>query len=92
MCVCLEGKFSEERNKKKWKRKRGVRGSERKPVVWCCAVRCHCEFEDPSHLRLAIRVMEDAEKETRSFRAEGDSLSISTLSISSTSTDLAVKF
>lgn len=33
-----------------------VRGSERKPAVLCCAVRCHCEFENLSHLGVAIRI------------------------------------
>lgn len=34
----------------------------------CCAVICHCEFQDRSHLRVAIRIIEDAEREARSFK------------------------
>ena len=56
MCVCLHSKFSEDSNKKE------VRGSERKPAELSYAVRCLCEFEDPSHLRAAISVKRKKKK------------------------------
>lgn len=70
MFVCMVNSLRKEikKIKKKYKGKEGVRGSERKPVVVCFAVRCHCEFEDLSHLREAIRILEDAEGEERSLK------------------------
>lgn len=46
------------------------RGSEKKPAVLRYAVGRHCEFENLSHLSVAIRIMEDAEGEARSFKFE----------------------
>lgn len=31
----------------------------------CCAVKCHFEFDDLSHLRVAIRITEDTEGEAK---------------------------
>lgn len=67
MFVCMENSLREEIKQNK-KGKEEVRGSERKPAMLCCAVRCHREFEDLSHLRAAIRIMEDTEGEARSFK------------------------
>lgn len=73
VCVCLHSKFSEEKKKKKKEKKTEVvRGSKRKPAMLCCAVRCHCEFDDLSHLRVAIRITEDTEGEAK----HGVSLSV----------------
>lgn len=57
------------RGNKKKKKKTKVRkgGSREDPAALCFAVRCHCEFENPSHLQGAKRIPEGVDGEAKSF-------------------------
>lgn len=60
-CVCRHcTSAAGGKNEKKKKTKVRKGGSREKPEVLCFAVRCHCEFQNLSHLRGAKRILRES--------------------------------
>lgn len=72
VCVFI-GSVHPLRKKKKKERKTkvGKRGSKEKPAVLCFTVRCHCEFDNLSHLQGAKRTLQGDDGEAGSFHFTG---------------------